>query len=251
MDQKLSLFKLIPNIFTTMGMCAGLTGVRYAIDHNWKLAVTCIIVASFFDLIDGLTARAFKATSKFGAELDSLSDAISFGVAPALVIFLWISEGIPMSDNSQLLGWYWIPLLIYSSCAVLRLARYNVASIEKTNLRSGYFVGVPTPAASMLLLLPILMEINFVRLNVPFNKELVITPVILWTLLISCMMVSTIPTFSIRSIKLKFSKNKSIFVLIIASLSASLFIKESWIFLNSIILVYLLSIPVSFKLSRR
>ena len=76
-----------------MGMCAGLTGVRYAIDYNWKIAVTCIIVASFFDLIDGLTARAFKATSKFGAELDSLSDAISFGVAPALVIFLWISEG--------------------------------------------------------------------------------------------------------------------------------------------------------------
>ena len=234
-----------------MGMCAGLTGVRYAIDHNWKPAVTCILVASFFDLIDGLTARAFKSTSKFGAELDSLSDAISFGVAPTLVTFLWITENTPQNNNSQLLGWYWIPLLIYSSCAVLRLARFNVASIENVKLKSGYFVGVPTPAASMLLLLPIILEINFIRLNLNFNKELIITPVLLWTLLVSCLMVSTIPTFSIRSIKLKFSKNKSIFVLIIASLSASLFIKESWIVLNAIIFMYLLSIPVSLRLSLR
>ena len=84
------IIRLIPNIFTTVGMCIGLTGIRFALESNWKSAVVCVLVAAFFDLIDGLTARMLKATSKIGAELDSLSDAVSFGVTPTVILYLWV-----------------------------------------------------------------------------------------------------------------------------------------------------------------
>ena len=108
------IIRLIPNIFTTIGMCIGLTGIRFALESDWESAVTCVLVAAFFDLIDGLTARVLKATSKIGAELDSLSDAVSFGVTPTVILYLWVLS-IMKAESAYLLGWYWIPFIFYSS----------------------------------------------------------------------------------------------------------------------------------------
>ena len=169
------IVRLIPNVFTTVGMCIGLTGIRFAIECDWKSAVICVLIAAFFDLVDGLTARLLKATSRIGAELDSLSDAVSFGVTPTIILYLWVVS-MTTDDNTYLLGWYWIPFIFYSSCCVLRLARFNIANrdLHKENLKSArnYFHGVPSPAAAISLLFPIILEINLVRFGYGESKNL-------------------------------------------------------------------------------
>jgi len=252
-EKKLTLFKLIPNIFTTVGMCSGLTGIRFAIDHEWKAAVICILFASFFDLIDGLTARAFRATSQFGAELDSLSDAISFGVTPSIILYIWLGTNFTESDNQYILGWYWIPFLVFSSCAVLRLARFNVSSLIENiaDGKSGFFVGVPTPGGALLVLLPIMLQINADRFGYPLNASIYIIPVLCWTLIVSALMISSVPTYSFKSFSYRFSKNKATMILIASSLSVAIFIKESWVILALGTFVYFLSIPFSFHRSKQ
>ena len=126
--KRLSFIKLLPNIFTTIGLCTGLTGIRFALDANWEKAVICILVAACFDMIDGLSARLLKAFSKFGAEMDSLADAISFGVAPTLILFLWLRESLLVEVGQYLIGWYWIPFLFFTMCCAFRLARFNVTA---------------------------------------------------------------------------------------------------------------------------
>ena len=140
---------LIPNIFTLLGLCAGLTAIRMAIEHRWDLAVAALVFAAFLDGIDGRIARLLKAQSRFGAELDSLADFVNFGVAPAIIIYNWAL------DDLKSMGW--IVVLIYAVCAALRLARFNVA-LERTDQpawQKSYFVGVPAPAGAIILLLPI------------------------------------------------------------------------------------------------
>jgi CDP-diacylglycerol---serine O-phosphatidyltransferase len=135
---------LIPNIFTLLGLCAGLTAIRMAIEHRWDLAVAALVFAAFLDGIDGRIARLLKASSRFGAELDSLADFVNFGVAPAIIIFNWAL------DDLRSMGW--IVVLIYAVCAALRLARFNVA-LERSDLpawKNSYFVGVPAPSGEMI-----------------------------------------------------------------------------------------------------
>jgi len=130
---------LIPNIFTLVGLCAGLTAIRMGIEHRWDLAVAALVFAAFLDGIDGHVARLLKASSRFGAELDSLADFVNFGVAPAIIMFNWALEDL------RSLGW--IAVLVFAVCSALRLARFNV-SLDRTDLpawKSNYFVGVPAP----------------------------------------------------------------------------------------------------------
>ena len=137
---------LISNIFTLLGLCAGLTAIRMAIEHRWDLAVAALVFAAFLDGIDGRIARLLKAQSRFGAELDSLADFVNFGVAPAIIIYNWAL------DDLKSMGW--IVVLIYAVCAALRLARFNVA-LERTDQpawQKSYFVGVPAPAGAIVLL---------------------------------------------------------------------------------------------------
>ena len=175
---------LIPNIFTLLGLCAGLTAIRMAIEHRWDLAVAALVFAAFLDGIDGRIARLLKAQSRFGAELDSLADFVNFGVAPAIIIFNWAL------DDLKSMGW--IVVLIYAVCAALRLARFNVA-LERTDQpawQKSYFVGVPAPAGAIILLLPIYAQ--DLGLHLP-----ALTPLILlYTLAIALLMVSRVPTFS-------------------------------------------------------
>src|SRR6187399_1567451 len=147
--QRVPVRMLVPNFFTLLGLCAGLTSIRMSIEGRYELALAAIVFAAMLDGIDGRVARLLKASSRFGAELDSLADFVNFGVAPAFLMFNWALEDL------HSLGW--IAVLVFAVCSALRLARFNV-SLDRTDLpawKSNYFVGVPAPAGAILLLLPI------------------------------------------------------------------------------------------------
>ena len=260
--KQLSLPKLLPNILTTIGMCAGLTGIRFAIEGEWQNAVFAILIAAAFDAVDGLSARILGASSRFGAELDSLADIISFGVAPGLVIYLWIRE--PMVEATMrasvdplagitngsvyLLGWYWIPVLAYTTCNALRLARFNVAHVEENNSEKQdniYLVGVPAPAGAGLVAMPLGFEFILDR----FDAGIIISEypvyILCWTMVVSALMISRIPTFSFRNMRFRVPRDRVIIVLLMTSLSVAVLHKEPWIFLFSMGVIYLGSIPVS------
>ena len=244
-SEEFLIVRLIPNIFTTVGMCVGLTGIRFALESEWKSAVVCVLLAAFFDLVDGLSARMLKATSKIGAELDSLSDAVSFGVTPTVILYLWIVS-ITKSESSYLLGWYWVPFIFYSSCCVLRLARFNVTSRSLSDSEgkpNNYFTGVPSPAGAIILLSPIIFEVNMQRFGISGIEFFRPGVICIWVMLVSILMVSRIPTISLKSIKYKISYGKVIFVLVGVILAAAVVVREQWLSLAFAILFYLISIP--------
>lgn len=183
--RKVPIRVLIPNILTLIGLVAGLTAIRMSIEGRYELALVCVVLAALFDALDGRIARLLKASSRFGAELDSLADFVNFGVAPAIIIFTWA-----LGDLKSL---GWIVVLTFALCAALRLARFNVALDAKTQpaWQANFFVGVPAPAAALLLLLPLYLE----GMGVPDVKYF--APVILvYSLIIALMMVSRLPTYS-------------------------------------------------------
>ena len=245
----LSLHKLLPNIFTTIGMCSGLTGIRFALENEWNYAVLCILVAACFDMIDGLSARLLRAFSRFGAELDSLADAISFGVAPTLITYLWVRDAHYGDNSNYLLGWYWIPFLFYSACSVFRLARFNVMDqqdIDSRLYKKSYFTGVPAPAAAGLVLMPMGLQFIFQRFGIDFSIPEQTLWLVAWVSIVALSMISRIPTFSLRNMRFNISKAKALPVLIIVCLAVAVFMKEVWISLFTVGILYILSIPFSF-----
>ena len=252
-NRKISLPKLLPNIFTTIGLCSGLTGIRFALDGNWHNAVFCILVAACFDMIDGLSARLLKAFSPFGAELDSLADTISFGVSPAIITFLWIREPIISTNKEYLLEWFWIPFLFYSVCNAFRLARFNVMHLGEPPEKESksYFTGVPAPAAAGLVLMPLGLDFIFDRFEVVFAISSHPTWIICWVFPISSLMISRLPTFSFRNVRFNVASNKALLVLLSVCLGVSVFMKETWIFLFSLGVLYFISIPVAIYASRK
>ncbi len=147
--RQIPLRLVVPNLITILAICAGLTGIRLAFENRYELAVGMVLFAAFLDGIDGRVARMMKATSKFGAQMDSLADIVNFGVAPALVLYVFLL------DQARSLGW--IAALVYAIAAGLRLARFNVMDERETKAawQSEYFVGVPAPAGALLVLLPV------------------------------------------------------------------------------------------------
>jgi CDP-diacylglycerol---serine O-phosphatidyltransferase len=224
---------LIPNIFTLLGLCAGLTAIRMAIEHRWDLAVAALVFAAFLDGIDGRIARLLKASSRFGAELDSLADFVNFGVAPAIIIFNWAL------DDLRSMGW--IAVLIYAVCAALRLARFNVA-LERTDLpawKSAYFVGVPAPAGALLLLLPIYAQ--DLGLHLPGLTPLAL----IYTLAIALLMVSRVPTYSGKLLGQRIAREYVPPVFVAAALFIALLLTYPSLTLAVGSVVYLALIPVS------
>jgi CDP-diacylglycerol--serine O-phosphatidyltransferase len=224
---------LIPNIFTLIGLCAGLTAIRMAIEHRWDLAVAALVFAAFLDGIDGRVARLLKASSRFGAELDSLADFVNFGVAPAIIVFNWAL------DDLRSMGW--IVVLIFAVCAALRLARYNVA-LARSDLpawKSAYFVGMPAPAAAIVVLLPIYAQ--DLGLHLPSLTPLVL----IYTLLIALLMVSRVPTFSGKMIGQRIPREHvpPVFLLAALFIGCLLTYPSLTLFVGSII--YLVLIPLS------
>jgi CDP-diacylglycerol---serine O-phosphatidyltransferase len=224
---------LIPNIFTLLGLCAGLTAIRMAIEHRWDIAVAALVFAAFLDGIDGRIARLLKASSRFGAELDSLADFVNFGVAPAIIMFNWLLD--------DLRGIGWIVVLVFAVCAALRLARFNVA-LERVDLpawKSNYFVGVPAPAGALILLLPIYAQ--DLGLHLPSLTPLVL----LYTLGIALLMVSRVPTFSGKLIGQKIAREHVPPVFVLAALFVAVLLTYPSLTLAVGSMLYLALIPVS------
>jgi CDP-diacylglycerol--serine O-phosphatidyltransferase len=183
--------RLLPNAITVLAMCAGLSSVQFALTGMYAAAIGAIAAAAVFDGLDGRIARLLDATSKMGAELDSLADAISFGVAPALVVYVWRFEVV--DDRAG-----WVVSLIFAVCMVLRLARFNtLLEVEQPPYAKEFFVGVPAPAGGLLLLLPLILDEQLGH-----GGWWSSTPVVMvWTVAIAGLLISRIPTLSVKSIK--------------------------------------------------
>jgi CDP-diacylglycerol--serine O-phosphatidyltransferase len=188
-----SLNKLIPNLMTLCAMAAGLAAIQFAWDNLWERAVLAIVIAAILDALDGATARLLKATSEFGAQLDSLSDFLAFGVAPSIILYSWILE------ESGKIGW--IAMIVFAAASALRLARFNSTQKKLPDWKKKFFSGIPAPAGAGLALLPIMI---WFQLPGDFFSEFrYASPLVgLWTIFIAGMMVSRIPTFSTKMIAL-------------------------------------------------
>jgi len=223
------LSKYIPNFITVLSLCCGLSSVRFSINENWKIAVYLIILAAIFDFFDGWFARKLKEGTYFGAELDSLSDFISFGVAPSLLIYYWTLSEL------QSLGWS--VALFFAICAALRLARFtaDIYLTSKPIDSSMYFVGVPSPAAAGLSLLPlfIFFEFDFTFIQ---NEYLNLCNMII----IGFLMVSKIPTISLKNIN--FSKKTRPLIMLLIPIICIGLISNLWLTLIFITSTYIASI---------
>ena len=181
---------LLPNILTLGGVCLGISSIKFSIDGNFSLAVILILLAAILDALDGRVARLIKGTSEFGKELDSLTDFVSFGIAPVLILYFWELNAYGK------LGW--AIALIYSVCCVLRLARFNLTKIENQNhWKNNFFEGIPSPVGGLLILTPLIYELTNLNLNFYFK---VLTPYL--TILIALLLVSKIPTLSLKKISI-------------------------------------------------
>ena len=222
---------LLPNILTLGGVCLGISSIKFSIDGNFNLAVTLILLASILDALDGRIARLIKGTSDFGKELDSLTDFVSFGIAPVFILYFW------ELNNYGKLGW--AICLIYSVCCVLRLARFNLTKIEDHDeWKNNFFEGVPSPAGGLLILTPLIFELSALSLNIDVRS---LTPFL--TVLIALLLVSKIPTPSLK--KISISSKATIFLLLVVGLIfiALLFYTFETLLLFG--LLYLTSIPIS------
>ncbi|MBP2230651.1 CDP-diacylglycerol--serine O-phosphatidyltransferase [Azospirillum agricola] len=228
----LSINHLLPNVLTVLALCSGLTAIRFAMQERWEPAVIAIVIAAILDALDGRIARLLNGQSKFGAELDSLSDAISFGVAPAFMMYLWGLNG------AGSLGW--IAAMAYAVCCALRLARFNsrLGVVDLPPWAYNYFTGVPAPAGAGLVLLP--MILGFETGADVTGHPVVIVP---WTLMIGGLMVSTLPTFSFKGTRVP--AQWVVPALAGVGLIAAMMVSQPWWTLSIIGLVYLATLPFS------
>jgi CDP-diacylglycerol--serine O-phosphatidyltransferase len=223
---------LLPNLITLLALCAGLTGVRLAIEGKLEWAVAAIVFAAMLDGIDGRVARMLKGTSRFGAELDSLADFVNFGVAPALIVYFW---GLHELGHAG-----WIAAMVFAICAGLRLARFNVM-IDDPNRpawAANFFVGMPAPGGAMAVLLPIYATL----LGLPRFSGFA-TLVFLYTLAIAFLMVSRLPVFSGKRVGKRIAPEMvlPVFVLVVAFFA--LLIAYPWVVLTAGTLIYLATLP--------
>lgn len=221
--------RLLPNAITVLALCAGLSAVQFALQGNFHLAIVGVVAAALLDSLDGRIARLLDATSKMGAELDSLSDAVSFGVAPALVLFVWQADGNRFG---------WIAALVFAVCMVLRLARFNTLldDTDKPPFASEFFVGVPAPAGGLLALTPVILTLEF------GTGWWSTGPVVwLWLIAIAALAISRLPTLSLKSVSVP---AKAVAPLLVGvGLLAAAIVQYPLIALSSALLLYLVHVP--------
>jgi CDP-diacylglycerol--serine O-phosphatidyltransferase len=224
---------MIPNAVTAVALCMGLTGVSLAIRGEWERALGAIVLAGVLDGIDGRIARLLRAESRFGAELDSLSDNIAFGTAPALILFLWSLQAAPRFG--------WIAALALAVCCALRLARFNARldAAEQPHKSAGFNTGVPAPAGAGLAFVPIYLWL--ITGDERFHSWQAVMP---WTLFIAALMISSLPTYSWASIRVR--RAWRLFALAGIALLGAALIVTPWPTLLGLAVLYLLMIPVAF-----
>ena len=228
-----------PNAITALALCSGLTGVRFAISaangdpgsaNHWQFALACIVGAGVLDGLDGQLARLLRANSRFGAELDSLSDNIAFGTAPALILFLWSLQMAPRFG--------WIAALALAVCCALRLARFNarIDADDQPHKSAGFNTGVPAPAGAGLAFIPIYLWL--ISGNEMFRSWQLVMP---WTLFIAMLMISSVPTYSWTSIRIR--RGSRLFALAGVALLGAALINEPWLTLLAVSMLYLVMLP--------
>jgi CDP-diacylglycerol---serine O-phosphatidyltransferase len=225
---------ILPNAITLIGVCIGLTSIKFAIDGKFAIAVVAILFAGLMDALDGRIARLIKATSKMGKELDSLGDVISFGVAPALIMYFWNLQYL------EKLGWF--VCLTYVVCVALRLARFNVNSEEVASWKDNFFEGMPSPAGGIIVLMPLVF--SFSGLGEFFFKINYDILVPLFFILVSILLISTIPTYSFKKIVIPRSMTKFLLFGLVLFFGALLVYTFKILALSS--LIYLCLIPISY-----
>ena len=222
---------ILPNILTLIGVCIGLTSIKFAFDGKFELSIIAVIVAGIIDGLDGRIARLIQGTSKVGKELDSLTDVISFGVAPAFIMYFW-----SMSEIGRL---GWLISLIYVVCVALRLARFNVNSEAEPSWRDNFFEGIPSPAGGILVLMPLIYSFSEIQFFKP-NYQIVVPALFI---LIAILLISKVPTYSLK--KIVVPRSATIFLLFVIVLFFGLLLIYTF---NTLIIsgiLYLIMIPVS------
>src|SRR5882724_3458232 len=225
---------LVPNVITLLALCAGLTGIRLAIESRYELALAAIVFAAMLDAVDGRVARMIKGTSRFGAELDSLADFVNFGVAPGLILYFWTLNGL---GN---LGW--IAAMVFAICAGLRLARFNV-QIEDPNRPAwagNFFTGMPAPAGAITVLLPIYLGF----LQVPMPPGLMLGFTLVYTLGVAALMVSRLPVLSGKKMGTRVPPEMVLPVIVVAVLLIALLVSYPWHLLTVGTIAYLGCLPL-------
>ena len=222
---------LLPNILTIGGVCLGISSIKFSIEGNYSLAVTLILFAAILDALDGRIARLIKGTSDFGKELDSLTDFVSFGIAPVFLLYFW--------ELNQYGKLGWAITLIYSVCCVLRLARFNLTKLEETQeWKNNFFEGIPSPAGGLLILMPLIYELTNLNFGLDIKNSV---PYL--TTIVAILLVSKIPTFALK--KISISSKTTVFLLLAIGI---IFISLLFYTLETLLAfgaVYLTSIPIS------
>jgi CDP-diacylglycerol--serine O-phosphatidyltransferase len=228
--EDLSIGKLVPSTITLLALCSGVTAIRFGLADDWTTAVAFVIAAMILDMLDGRAARMLGADSRFGAQLDSLADLVSFGVAPSVIMYMWSLKDMGNAG--------WIAALIFCACAAIRLARFNVESVRDEGATKGnpYFTGLPTPAAACMMLLPLLISFQW---NDPLVRQPWISGVVI--AITSVLMVSRLPTPSIKYMKLQ-RQHRAMAAVFFLSLAA-LLIAWPWGTMTVGLLIYVASIP--------
>jgi CDP-diacylglycerol--serine O-phosphatidyltransferase len=223
---------ILPNMLTLIGVCIGLTSIRFALDGKFEFAIIAIIFAALIDGLDGRIARLIKATSKVGKELDSLTDMISFGVAPAFIMYFW---------KLNTLGRFgWLVCLIYVICVALRLARFNVNSNQEPSWRDNFFEGVPSPAGGILVLTPLIISLtNFNLIQLHYD---IIVPA--FFIITSLLLISKFPSYSFKKIVIQ--RKTTIFLLFGIVLFFGLLLIYPFNVIAISAVIYLLMLPISF-----
>lgn len=239
------LVKLIPNIITLLGLIVGVSSIRFALDSKWELAAYCILIATILDGLDGRIARILNATSHFGAELDSLCDFANFGLCPAFLIYLWSFQQFEYKVTS------WSAIVLFIVCMSIRLARFNttIGKTPDSKLAKMFFTGIPAPSGALLALTPMIVDFEISTRFADFNIRHYTLCINLYIAIIALLMVSRLPTISLKYIKIKpeyLPLSLGIFgILIIAT------IIYPWYTIPVVAIIYLLSIPFCIFISKK
>lgn len=237
----LPLRAVTPNAVTALALCFGLTGIRFAIASEWEKAVTAILIAGVLDGLDGRVARLLRAESRFGAELDSLSDVIAFGVSPAVILYLWTLQYIPKYG--------WVIALAHAVCCALRLARFNSQiDVEwQPHKSAGFLTGVPAPAGAAMALLPVVLWLALGDAELPaiqdiFTRTYVVAP---WTLFVAVLMISDLATYGWSSFRLR--REFRLPALLLIGLIGAALLTAPWATLGVSVILYAAAVPFAVR----
>ena len=223
---------VLPNALTLIGVCIGLSSINFALNQNFTLAIIAVLVAAVIDGLDGRIARLIKGTSKVGKELDSLTDIISFGVAPAFIMYFWVLNTLGKVG--------WLISLVYVVCIALRLARFNINTGGEPSWRDNFFEGVPSPAGGILVLTPLIYEVSGLGI-VNLNYQILVPSIFV---VVSILLISKMPTYAFKKISVK--RKTTVFLVFGVVLAFVLLFMFPFQTLVAATSIYILSLPISF-----